>query len=350
MKIALDTMGGDFAPSHPITGAIMALTAYDDLELILTGPEDIIQKELNRLHYHEFHRLEILPTTQIIGMDESPIQAIRKKRDSSLTRAIDLVDTGRADAAVSAGNTGALFSAAHLKLRTLPGIDRPGLACILPGRDKRFVLMDAGANLEARPEHLIAYALMGSLYAREILGVRNPRVALFSIGTEDMKGNELILETHRLLKNSTLNFIGNLDGHEIFSDRCDVLIADAFVGNALLKTAESTFRAVGYWLKQSIQKKLLYKLGAFLAKGAFQDLKLRADPDVFGGAILLGINGLVLKAHGSASPLAIKNTIRLAMDFVNDHFNEHIIQKIPDLFPKTNQPKTNPQEEFKLTP
>ncbi|MCS7064537.1 MAG: phosphate acyltransferase PlsX [Methylacidiphilales bacterium] len=347
MKIALDAMGGDFAPQHPIAGAIMALDAYDDLELILTGPEDLIQKELDRQPHHQFHRIEIVHTTQVIGMDESPIQAIRKKRDSSLTRAIELVDNGRAQAVVSAGNTGALFSAAHIKLRTLPGVDRPGLACVLPGRDKRFILIDAGANLEARPEHLFTYALMGSLYAREILGIRNPRIGLFSIGTEDIKGNELTLETHRLLKNSSLNFIGNLDGHEIFSDRCDVLIADAFVGNALLKTAESTFRAVGYWLKQSIQKKFIYKLGAFLARGAFRDLKLRADPDVFGGAILLGIDGLVLKAHGSASPLAIKNTIRLAMDFVSDHFNDHIVEEISKL-KKESADNTTLEAEFKL--
>ncbi|MDX2226112.1 MAG: phosphate acyltransferase PlsX [Verrucomicrobiae bacterium] len=330
MRVSIDAMGGDYAPENIVLGAIMALKDIPVItRLHLVGDQKRIEQELAR-HAFADSRLTILHASQVIGMDESAIQGVRRKKDSSMTRAIDLVREGQADIIVSAGNTGALFTAAHLKLRTLEGVDRPGLACVMPSREGRFILMDAGANLEPRPEHLLQYAYMGSLYAREIFGVPQPRVGLFSIGTEDMKGNELVLNAHKLLKASSLNFVGNLDGHEIFSDKCDVLIADAFVGNAILKTAESTARAMGHWLKRSLSRNPLSRLGAAISKagGAFAHLRSSADPDVFGGAVMLGINGLCFKSHGSASPLAIRNTISRAIEFGQDHFNTHIVEAL----------------------
>lgn len=328
MRVSVDAMGGDYAPHNIVEGAVMALRDVPGItKLYLVGDQTRIESELTR-HGFSDPRLEIFHCTQIIGMDDSPIQAVRRKKDASMNRAIELVDDGKADIIVSAGNTGALMVSSHLKLRTLEGVDRPGLACVMPGRDDRFVLMDAGANLEPKPRNLLEYAFMGSIYSREILGVVRPRVGLFSIGTEDLKGNELILEAHRLIKESPLNFIGNMDGHELFSDKMDVLIADAFVGNAILKTAESTFRAVGHWLKKSLKKNPIRQLGAIISRGAFHDLKKGADPDVFGGAVMLGINGLCFKAHGSASSLAIKNTIHLSLNFARHHFNDHIVTEL----------------------
>jgi glycerol-3-phosphate acyltransferase PlsX len=273
-------------------------------------------------------------------MHDSPVHAVRRKKDSSMTRAIDLVKRGEADAVVSAGNTGALLTAAHLKLRTLEGVDRPGLACLIPAPENVFVLMDAGANLEPHPINLAQYAVMGSLYSRQVLGYKSPRVAIFSLGTEEMKGNELTQETYRLLKQSDLNFVGNIDGHDLFSNVADVIIADAFVGNAVLKTFESTVRVVRTWLRTEIKKNPIRTLGAVLVSGAFEALKRKVDPDEYGGAVLLGINGICIKAHGSSSPKAIKNAIRVASEFVQAQFNEHIVEEIRKLHAKLEQTKT----------
>jgi glycerol-3-phosphate acyltransferase PlsX len=239
-----------------------------------------------------------------------------------------LVKHGEADAVVSAGNTGALLTAAHLKLRTLEGVDRPGLAAVLPAPKNVFVLMDAGANLEPHPANLVQYAIMGSLYSKQILGYPNPRVAVFSIGSEDMKGNELTLEAHRLLKQSDLNFVGNIDGHDLFENVADVIVTDAFVGNAVLIACESTARLVATWLKQEMKRNPLRIVGGLLAAGAFRALRRKADPDEYGGAVLLGVNGVCIKAHGASSPTAVKNAIRTATEFVAGQFNEHIVTEI----------------------
>ena len=256
--------------------------------------------ELHKLGVHD-PRMQVVHASEIIAMHDPPVQSVRRKKDSSMCRAIDLVKQGEADAVVSAGNTGALLTASHLKLRTLAGVDRPGLAVLIPAPQNVFVLMDAGANLEPHPLNLVQYAVMGSLYSRQILGYKNPRVAVFSIGTEDMKGNELTLETYRLLKLSHLNFVGNIDGHDLFANIADVIVTDAFVGNAVLKACESTARVVARWLKEEMGKNPLRLLGGLLAAGAFKALKRKADPDEYGGAVLLGINGICIKAHGASS-------------------------------------------------
>jgi len=341
MKIAVDAMGGDFAPQNIVAGAVLGLRAGQPISrLFLVGDQPRVEAELAK-HGPRDPRIEVVHASEVIAMDDTPVQAVRRKKDSSMCRAIDLVKKGEADAVVSAGNTGALLTAAHLKLRTLEGVDRPGLACLLPGPDNVAVLMDAGANLEPHPINLVQYGVMGGLYAQQILHCRNPRVAVFSVGTEDMKGNELTLEAHRILKQTHLNFIGNMDGHDIFSNVADVIVADAFVGNAVLKACESTARLVSTHLKREIKRNPIRMLGGLLAAGAFKATKRKADPDEYGGAVLLGINGICVKAHGGSSPRAIQSALRIAAEFVEGQFNEHIIEEIKKVNDQLRQ--THPQ-------
>lgn len=328
MKIAIDAMGGDHAPRNIVAGAVQALADRSPItRLFLVGDRARVEQELAR-HGAADPRIEIVHATEVIEMHDAPVQAVRRKKDSSMTRAIELVKQGEAQAVVSAGNTGALLTASQLKLRTLQGVDRPGLAVLMPTPTNDFVLMDAGANLEPHPSNLVQYAFMGSLYAQRILHVDRPRVAVFSIGSEEMKGNELTLEAHRILKQTDLNFVGNIDGHDLFANSADVIITDAFVGNAVLKACESTARLVSTWLKQEMKRSPLRLLGGMLAMGAFKALKRKADPDEYGGAVLLGINGICIKAHGASSPNAVRHAIRGATEFVETQFNEHIIEKI----------------------
>lgn len=328
MKLAVDAMGGDHAPQNIVAGSVFALRDNPAItRLFLVGDESRVNAELKKLNADDA-RIQVVHTTEVIAMDDHPVQAVRRKKDSSMCRAIDLVKRGEANAIISAGNTGALLTASHLKLRTLEGVDRPGLAALIPAPENVFVLMDAGANLEPHPSNLVQYALMGSMYSKQILGYANPRVAVLSIGTEEMKGNELTLEAYRLLKQTDLNFIGNIDGHDLFSNIADVIVTDAFVGNAVLKACESTARLISRWLRQEISKNPVRMLGGLLAGGAFKALKRKADPDEYGGAVLLGINGICIKAHGASSPNAVKNAIRVATEFVEGQFNEHIVNEV----------------------
>ena len=337
MKLAIDAMGGDFAPRNIVAGAVEALRDNSRISrLYLVGNQARIEEELRKFGASD-KRIEVIHASEVVEMDDPPVQSVRRKKDSSMSRAIDLVKRGEADAVVSAGNTGALLTAAHLKLRTLEGVDRPGLAVLLPSPGNISVLMDAGANLEPHPSNLVQYAIMGSLYSKQILGYERPRVAILSIGTEDMKGNELTLETYRLLKQTDMNFVGNIDGHDLFDNKADVIVTDAFVGNAVLKACESTARLIACWLKDEMKKNPLRILGALLAGGAFKTLKRKADPDEYGGAVLLGINGICIKAHGASSPKAVKNAIRVAMEFIECQFNEHIVEEIRKFHGKVQQ-------------
>jgi glycerol-3-phosphate acyltransferase PlsX len=337
MKLAIDAMGGDFAPRNIVAGAVEALRDNSHItHLYLVGDQTRVGAELRKLGAAD-SRIEVVHASEVIEMDDPPVQSVRRKKDSSMCRAIDIVKRGEADAVVSAGNTGALLTASHLKLRTLDGVDRPGLAVLIPAPGNVFVLMDAGANLEPHPSNLVQYAIMGSMYSKQILGYARPRVAVLSIGTEEMKGNELTLEAHRLLKQTDLNFVGNIDGHDLFSNHADVIVTDAFVGNAVLKACESTARLVSSWLKDEIKKNPLRMVGALLANGAFRALKRKADPDEYGGAVLLGINGICIKAHGASSPKAVKNAIRVATEFVECQFNEHIVEEIRKFHDKVHQ-------------
>jgi glycerol-3-phosphate acyltransferase PlsX len=261
-------------------------------------------------------------------MADKPAAALRKKKDCSIARAVDLVHEGRADAVISLGNTGGIFAAATFKLGRIPGVDRGGIATVIPAPDGEFVLLDSGANIECKPLHLAQYAVMGSIYSREILGRQNPRVGLLSIGTEDSKGNELTLAAFKLCKELNLNFIGNVEGHDLFNNRVDVVVCDGFVGNVVLKTCESLAMALFSMLRRELTANPRRQLGALLAQNAFRTIKRRVDPEGYGGAPLLGFNGAVMKAHGAARERAIANAIRVTTETIQHHVNQVIAREI----------------------
>ncbi len=328
MKIALDAMGGDYAPSVTIEGAAMALRAYPRIEKIfLAGEESKLKAELNRIGFSD-SRIEIIHASQVVQMDDLAVQALRRKKDSSVSQAVNLVKEGRADAVVTAGHTGAAVAETTVKLRTLEGIERPGIAAVMPTETNLFVLIDAGANVNSRPVHLLQYAVMGSVYSKLILGYANPRVGLMSIGEEDVKGNDLTKETFKLLEKSDLNFIGNIEGHDLFENPVEVVVCDGFVGNVVLKTSESIAVAMGHWLKGELKKSPIRMLGAWLANGAFQAIRRKTDYAECGGALLLGINGICIIGHGASSAVAIKNAIRVAMESIEQKVNPTILQEI----------------------
>jgi glycerol-3-phosphate acyltransferase PlsX len=253
---------------------------------------------------------------------------VRKKKDASIVKAVGLVREGKADAVVSVGNTGGIFAAATFKLGRVAGVDRGGIAAVIPTPDNEFVLLDSGANIECKPVHLAHYAVMGSIYSREILGYENPRVGLLSIGTEENKGNELTLEAFKLCKKLDLNFIGNVEGHDLFKSRVEVVICDGFVGNIVLKTCESLAVGIFTMLKRELKANLGRKLGALLAQNAFRAIRKRMDPEAYGGAALLGFDGAVMKAHGSARERAIASAIRVTTETLQHRINNLIAGQI----------------------
>ena len=326
MRISIDAMGGDFAPREIVAGTLLAAEKIPGLEkLFLVGDETAIQKQLDKHKGKIPSCIEIVHTTQVVGMGESPAVAIRRKKDSSIARSIELVKEGKADAIFSAGNTGAAVAAATLKLRTLKGVDRPAIATVLPTPDEPFVLLDAGANPDSTPEMLQQYAVMGSIYSREILGVKNPSVGLLSIGEEAAKGNETTKKTFGLLEKTPVNFIGNVESGDLYGGKVSVAGCDGFVGNVVLKTSEAVARMISSWLKTMFKKNPLRILGALLARGAFMEMKSHADPSSYGGAPLLGANGVVIIGHGSSNALATFNGIRVASEAI-DHDVNHLIE------------------------
>lgn len=328
MKIALDAMGGDFAPANNIAGAVLALKELPSIEkLFLTGDKPKIEAELKK-HGCTDTRIQIIHTTQVVEMGDSGLDAVRRKKDSSISRAVDLVKSREADAVVSPGHTGAAVTAATIKLRTLPGIGRPAIATIMPTETNRFVLIDAGANTSPEPSNLVENAIMGSAYSKHILGYANPRIGLMSIGTEDEKGNQLTKEAFDLLKASKLNFLGNVEGHDLFENPVEVVVCDGFTGNVVLKTSEAIAHAIFNWLKHEIYKSPIRKLGALLAKQAFKTIHKKTSADEVGGSPLLGVNGICIIAHGGASPVAIKNAIRVACESIQHQLNPHIVQAV----------------------
>jgi phosphate acyltransferase len=328
MKIALDAMGGDYAPKNIVAGAVQALQEFKQItKLYLVGDTPRIEAELKANNFSDA-RIEIVHSTQIVEMTDGAVESVRKKKDSSVSRAVDLVKSGQAEAIVSAGHTGAAVAASTIKLRTLPGVERPGIAAVMPTETNRFVLIDAGANIDARPVHLLQYAIMGSVYSKHVLGYPNPSIGLMSIGDEDVKGNEFTKEVFKLLKESKLNFRGNVEGHDLFENPVEVVLCDGFVGNVVLKTCESIAHAIFQWLKHEIKKGMVRKLGGLLAKPAFKTIYAKTNPDEVGGSPLLGVNGLCIIAHGASSPLAIKNAIRAAADSIQHQINPHIVEEI----------------------
>ncbi len=328
MKIALDAMGGDFGPPNLVAGAALALREYPHIsKLFLVGDTAQIEAELRKLGCND-SRIEIVHSTQVVDMSDRAWSAVRRKKDSSVSRAVDLVKRGQANAIVSAGHTGAAVAASMIKLRTLPGIYRPGIAAILPTETNVFVLMDAGANIDARPEHLLQYAFMGSVYSSHVLGYKNPTVGLISLGEEDVKGNEMTKEVFKMLKKSSLNFVGNIEGRHLFEDPVEVVVCDGFVGNVILKTCESISVAIFQWLKHELSRTPMRKLGAFLARESFRTIKDKTNYEEYGGSPLLGVNGICIIAHGSSTPLAVKNALRVAAESIEHQVNPHIIEEV----------------------
>jgi glycerol-3-phosphate acyltransferase PlsX len=328
MKIALDAMGGDHGPSVLVEGAVLALREYAHIErLHLVGDSAQIQHELNRLQYAD-PRIAIVHCTQVVAMTDAATDAIRKKRDSSISRSVELVKEGAADAVVSAGHTGAAVAAAHIKLRTLEGIERPAIGAIIPTETNYFVLIDAGANTSPTPKQLVQNAIMGAAFSQYVLGYPKPSIGLMSIGTEDEKGNDFTRQTFDLLKNSGLHFRGNVEGHDLFENPVEVVVCDGFLGNILLKTMEATAHAIFHWLKSELMRSPIRKAGAWLAKDAFRAIKKKTNPEEYGGMPLLGINGSCIIAHGGSSAIAIKNAIRAGAESVSNQVNPHILEEV----------------------
>ena len=326
MRISIDAMGGDYAPGEIVEGTLLAAKRLKGIDkLILVGDEKAIRSELSRHKGPVPACVEILHATEVVGMGESPAVAIRRKKDSSIARSVELVKEGRADAIFSAGNTGAAVAAATLKLRTLKGVARPAIATVMPTPKNPFVLLDAGANPDSTPEMLQQYAVMGSIYSREILGVKNPSVGLLSIGEEEAKGNETTKKTFGLLGNSHLNFIGNVESGDLYGGKVDVAVCDGFVGNVVLKTSEAVARMISGWLKRMFRANPVRMIGALLSRGVFNEMRRHADPANHGGAPLLGANGVVIIGHGSSNALATYNGIRVAAEAI-DHDVNHLIE------------------------
>jgi glycerol-3-phosphate acyltransferase PlsX len=312
MKIAVDAMGGDYAPEAIVEGAIQAADEYG-VSIVLVGQEDRIMEELAK-HDTALLDIKVQHASQVVDMHDEPSFALRRKRESSLHGAIHLVRDGYADAAVSAGNTGAGMAIGKVACRPLEGIDRPALGTAMPNVSGETVLIDVGANVDCKPVHLLQFAVMGHVYAKELLKINNPRIGLLSTGEEPTKGNTLTKEVFEPLNNSPLNFIGNVEGRDVFNGRVDVIVCDGFAGNVVLKASEGVAKTMGALLKEGFTQNWRTKLGYLLVKPAIEHLKKRTDYTEYGGAPLLGLNGVVIISHGSSKARAIKNAIRVARE------------------------------------
>jgi phosphate acyltransferase len=315
-------MGGDFGPAVVVEGAVAASREFG-VPIVLVGDKAAIEREVTRLGAESLP-LETRHASQVVGMAESPSQALRRKRDSSLRVAAQLVKEHEAAAFISAGNTGAAMAIGMFVVGVLPGVDRPAIAAVLPNRRRYTVLLDVGANVDPKPYHLLQFAVMGHVYARDILGYDNPRVGLLSVGAEEGKGNELTKEAYEELKGSSLNFVGNVEGREIYNGRCDVVVTDGFTGNVALKISESLAETLGAMIREELGRDVRSKFGAALARPAFDRFKKRVDYTELGGAPLLGIDGAAIICHGASPVKAIKNAVRVAAEWATTGVNEHI--------------------------
>lgn len=327
MRIAVDAMGGDKAPGVIIKGAILAAKQID-AEIILVGRQEIIEKKLST--YRSIpNNISIVNATEVIRMKDSPAASVRRKKNSSINLAVKMVKEQKADAFVSAGNTGAVVCAGSLFLKILPGVERPGISVLLPTLKDVVQVIDMGANIDAKPEHLLQYGIMGSIYSEHVLHKKKPRVGLLNIGEEETKGPEFVKETFKLLEqNKNINFIGNVEGRDIYVGDCDVIVCDGFLGNVVLKVSEGLADAIKEMIKRNLSSNLLTKFGAVLSAPAFRALKKEIDYSEYGGAPLLGIDGVCIIAHGGSSANAIKNAIRVAHESLLYNVNQHIIDAL----------------------
>lgn len=326
MRIVVDAMGGDYAPEEIIKGMLLAAETWPDLHLILVGQQERI---LPFFLSPKPTNISLVEASEEIGMDEHPASAVRKKKDASIVVATRLVKHGEADAVVSAGSTGAQMAAALLGLGRIKGIERPAIATVMPTAKGGKLILDVGANLNASPEHLYQYALMGSIYAGKILGIPNPRIGLLNIGSEDGKGNELTRNAYSLLKVAPVNFIGNVEGRDVPYGRADVVVCEGFVGNVLLKTAEGVVELFVKLIKEKITSTMIRKLGALAVKPGLIEIAQMLDHAGYGGAPLLGVNGISIICHGSSKAKAIFNAIRIAQECVQVRLIEQIREDLP---------------------
>ena len=337
-RIALDAMGGDNAPGEIVHGGVEAAIGLEDVKVLLVGVKEQIDAELAKYPKEvaaatKKGTLEVIHAPDVAEMDESPVTAVRKKKDCSINVAMRLVKEGRADAFVSAGNSGAVATSAILNLGRIKGVQRPAIATILPTRIPRrpLLLLDAGANMDCHADWLVQFAIMGSVYSQGVLKRTKPLVGLLSIGTEDCKGNEMTKETFRLLKEvQGIDFRGNVEGHDVFQGQTDVVVCDGFVGNVVLKTSESLAHAVSYFLKRECFRGIFRVLGALLLKGAFKSLKNQLDPDIYGGAPLLGVPGAVIITHGSSTHKAIYYAVKAGVNAARNDVSGLISSRIEE--------------------
>ena len=339
-------MGGDLGPAEVVEAIKLVLVSGQVVEpIVLVGQQEALNPLLAAAGLAGHPQVTVRHASEVITMEDKPLKALKTKKDSSMLRAIELVKSAEARVAVSAGNTGALMAGGTLLLRTMNGVDRPALAAVIPRENGYFVLIDAGANPEARPEHLMHNAILGANYARVILGVESPRVGLLTIGTEEGKGNALITETNEHLRkiSTVINYVGPIEGFQVFRDQVEVVVCDGFVGNTLLKTWESLAKFITGMLRDELKKDPARMVGAFLAKGAFDALKARMNPDRYGGAPLLGLRGNLLKAHGSSNRHAWASAIRAADLIIRQdlyHHSERDIARANELIAPSSVPST----------
>ena len=328
VKVAVDAMGGDNAPVEIIKGAVQAINESSKVKVYLVGMQDVLEKELAGYTYNK-EQLEVVPATEIIETAEPPVMAIRKKKDSSLVMALNLVKDGTCDAYVSAGSTGATLVGGQVLVGRIKGVERPPLAPLIPTEKGCALLIDCGANVDARPSYLVQFAKMGSIYMENVMGVKNPKVGIVNIGAEEEKGNALVKETFPLLKNCPdINFIGSVEARDIPAGAADVIVCEAFVGNVILKTYEGVGATLIKKVKAGMMTSLRSKIGALLVKPALKNTLKQFDLEQYGGAPMLGLKGLVVKTHGSSKAVEIKNSILQCITFTEQKINEKIKEKI----------------------
>lgn len=330
MKIVVDGMGGDFAPAAAVGGAVAALEEHD-MQIVITGRHEEVMRELQKYTYDK-NKISIVDSREIIDTNEPPVMAVRKKKDSSLVKALNIVSRGEAEAVVSAGSTGALMTGATLIVGRIRGIDRVALAPIMPGRNGNFMVIDSGANVDCKPQYLLQFAMMGKIYFENVLKINNPSVGLVNIGIEEEKGNELTKAAYKLLKDVNLNFVGNVEPRDISDGNVDILVCDGFVGNTVLKMYEGVSLNVAGMLKEEIMKSYSAKIGALLMKNTFKKFKTKFDYSEYGGSAFLGSKGVCVKAHGSSNVKAFKNAIFQAEQCIENSVIDKIKSEIESLF------------------
>ncbi|PLY02545.1 MAG: phosphate acyltransferase PlsX [Desulfuromonas sp.] len=326
MIVAVDAMGGDHAPAAEVAGAVLAARLWR-ISVVLVGDTQKIEAELAN-HQTDGLDVRVQQASEVVGMHDSASDAVRKKKDSSIRVAFDLVKQGEAHAVVSTGNSGATMAAGMFVLKRIKGIDRPAIATVMPNLKDQTVVLDAGGNVDCKPQHLAQFAVMGEVYSRHILNKSEPRVGLLSNGSEEGKGNELTRESRQLLKELPLNYVGYVEGRDVYNGNVDVVVCDGFVGNVLLKVSEGLADAIGNMLKVELKKRLLSRIGYLLARPAFKAFKKKVDYAEYGGAPLLGINGVGMICHGGSNPRAIANAVRFARDYVDQKVNDRLIEQL----------------------